>query len=648
MANRRWTIWVSLIGLLLLLGLIVPVLAQENPACPVLVEMALAQVGNNCGGLGRNIACYGYNRVDATFAAGFDPQIFAQPADQTSLADFQTIRTAPLDVALNQWGIAVLNVQANVPDTLPGQAVTMLLFGDSEIENAIEMPANPADRITVITQADVTLFSGPGTTTDPISTTGTGTVLDASARSVDGLWIKVQFSSGSAWLERGAVNDNPRIDALPVADSTGTLSPMQAFYLRNTPGQDLECGQMPSVLAIQSPQGIAVDLTVNGAHIRLGSLVALQIVDNDTLQLTTLEGHAELEPDTSNATSVPAGMTASRCLESPASLGTDQAANDQTVGANCSWEERATTPEEIAEFEVIHSTLEQLGLNQETGGTPVVADECPVGSTIVHTVSRGENLFRIGLRYRTGMGAIMAANGLADPNTIYVGQRLTIPCGVNTGLPAAPPVIPTPVPGVTTPPVAGLCGGFRATSPLDGLSYGTETFYWDSAPGAQAYQVNIYNYDEAGGARVGTFFADAGATNLTADLSIESIGYGFEFGWEVAALVDGQVVCSSGPFRVPRAAAPAPPQQTVNFSASWVCGPSVGELTVDYSNIPSSETSVQIIFTDSMAGPGQGGTYAVPPYSGSKSYTGVFTVSNGKVIAFPSGVTVNLPGSMGC
>ncbi|MBC8248596.1 MAG: LysM peptidoglycan-binding domain-containing protein [Anaerolineales bacterium] len=44
----------------------------------------------------------------------------------------------------------------------------------------------------------------------------------------------------------------------------------------------------------------------------------------------------------------------------------------------------------------------------------------------IHVVQRGENLYRISLRYGTTVQAIMAANGLTNYN-IYVGQRLRIP-----------------------------------------------------------------------------------------------------------------------------------------------------------------------------------------------------------------------------
>ncbi len=45
----------------------------------------------------------------------------------------------------------------------------------------------------------------------------------------------------------------------------------------------------------------------------------------------------------------------------------------------------------------------------------------------VHVVQPGENLFRIALRYGVSLSALAAANGITDPNCIYAGQRLIIP-----------------------------------------------------------------------------------------------------------------------------------------------------------------------------------------------------------------------------
>jgi LysM repeat protein len=47
----------------------------------------------------------------------------------------------------------------------------------------------------------------------------------------------------------------------------------------------------------------------------------------------------------------------------------------------------------------------------------------------VHVVQRGQTLHSIALRYGTTAAALASANGLRNPNFIYVGQRLTIPGG---------------------------------------------------------------------------------------------------------------------------------------------------------------------------------------------------------------------------
>jgi LysM repeat protein len=45
----------------------------------------------------------------------------------------------------------------------------------------------------------------------------------------------------------------------------------------------------------------------------------------------------------------------------------------------------------------------------------------------IHVVQRGENLYRIALKYGVTYQTLAAANGIANPNHVYVGQRLVIP-----------------------------------------------------------------------------------------------------------------------------------------------------------------------------------------------------------------------------
>ena len=73
---------------------------------------------------------------------------------------------------------------------------------------------------------------------------------------------------------------------------------------------------------------------------------------------------------------------------------------------------------------------------------------------VVHVVRPGENLFRLSLRYNVSIAAIVQANGIANPNLIYVGQQLIIPTGGVTPVPptAVPPTVPPGQPTATPQP----------------------------------------------------------------------------------------------------------------------------------------------------------------------------------------------------
>lgn len=59
------------------------------------------------------------------------------------------------------------------------------------------------------------------------------------------------------------------------------------------------------------------------------------------------------------------------------------------------------------------------------------------GAGSTYTVRPGDTLSAIAARYGTTVSALVAANGLANANTIYVGQRLVIPGGGGGGQPGS-------------------------------------------------------------------------------------------------------------------------------------------------------------------------------------------------------------------
>ncbi|RMF81289.1 MAG: LysM peptidoglycan-binding domain-containing protein [Chloroflexi bacterium] len=82
----------------------------------------------------------------------------------------------------------------------------------------------------------------------------------------------------------------------------------------------------------------------------------------------------------------------------------------------------------------------------------VLATMLLLGATVlaqnntVYVVQRGDNLFRISLRFNTSMSAIAAANNISNINLIFAGQRLVIPgtSGGQQPAPAPPPQNPPP------------------------------------------------------------------------------------------------------------------------------------------------------------------------------------------------------------
>lgn len=131
----RWkTGLITSMTLLIIAG---SVLAQ-TASCPELVRTALAVASEACEGIGRNQVCYGNIQLEGEPKAGIEEFVLEAPGDMVDAASLQTLRLSALDEDADMWGIALMNLQANIPATLPGQNVTFLLFGDVEITDAME------------------------------------------------------------------------------------------------------------------------------------------------------------------------------------------------------------------------------------------------------------------------------------------------------------------------------------------------------------------------------------------------------------------------------------------------------------------------------------------------------------------------------
>lgn len=109
----------------------------------------------------------------------------------------------------------------------------------------------------------------------------------------------------------------------------------------------------------------------------------------------------------------------------------------------------------------------------------------PPCSSTIYSVQPGDDLFRIGLRFGVGYYTLAYYNGLRNPNWIFAGMRLLIPCSNRY----SPGPYPTPI--YTTPPTTPVPGSAQvvmrnlAFSPSTMTIRVGQTVVWrndDSAP----------------------------------------------------------------------------------------------------------------------------------------------------------------------
>lgn len=458
--------------------------------CSALAQEALNQSAQNCGDLGVNAACYGYNRVSVLFNSDLSEDLFSKPADRADVAQLQTIETSAYNLNSEFWGVAVMKLQANIPNTLPGQSVTFILMGETEVVDAapadsLVLPSTVTVAVQPLTRSNIR--SRPTTRANVVAIVDSGQALEADAVDESGLWVRVTADGIPGWISSLAVGD-PDVSTLPVITGE-SFAPMQAFYLKTKFGKP-ECDEAPSTLLVQGPKNIAIDLRVNGADITISSSVLIRTTDENTLELIVLDGKAVV----SNLT-IPAGYKSIVPLNAN---GDDPATIEPLALVSGKWQAcQPLTEEERATLQT-YSTIPASLLSYAITVPEQADGNCPQQGQITTNAQTQNNT---------------QTNRNVD------------------------------------------CSNFRPTSPLSGASFGLNTFYWDPAPGATSYRVKLYNIN---GAYAGAAETSGSGTSLSLDTSIAAGGYSFT--WEVEALVNGQVACTSSSVTMSLGAPQPPPQ----------------------------------------------------------------------------------------
>jgi hypothetical protein len=261
-------------------------------ACDTLISQALERSANVCAGLGRNEACLGYPTVSAVLAN--PAAVFEARGDIAAVTDFETLITRPIDPDTGDWGIVMMDIQADLPENTDG-SVRLLLFGGAELEPATDMVVDnrPTCAVTNDSPNNLNLRTGPNTVYPAVDVFDQGDTLSAYGRNTRGDWLL----SNRGWVYAPLTTPGCDIEneLPPITNASEQyVAPMQAFTLRMD--ETAQCNAAPTGMMVQTPAGQTANLMVNNVELRIGSTAFIRLEDgNRTLTVANLEGNVKVK-----------------------------------------------------------------------------------------------------------------------------------------------------------------------------------------------------------------------------------------------------------------------------------------------------------------------------------------------------------------
>ena len=289
----------KILGLtVLLVAMVIPLstthtILSEGYSCPEMVTQAMTATTEVCDGAGRNQACYGHVQLAAEPQVGVSHFVFSQSGDVANVFDIQSLRLSAMNADAGVWGVALMRLQASLPEAAPKKNITLLMFGEVEIENAVE--STPLADVTVRSSQTINVRLLPSSEATIVTTAAPQTALLATGRNGDSSWLRVKVADGRAgWVYAPLVSSTDDLETLSVVEPASIYySPMQAFYFQSGV-DDAACPEAPnSGVLIQTPEGVGkVTFLINEVDIQLGSTVFFEAQTGGEMTVSVVEGSA--------------------------------------------------------------------------------------------------------------------------------------------------------------------------------------------------------------------------------------------------------------------------------------------------------------------------------------------------------------------
>ena len=361
---------------------------------------------------------------------------------------------------------------------------------------------------TVVNTDGLNVRSGPGIQHPVVRGLARGAQIGLVGRSADGAWVQLQ-ASGPEWVDARFVQPFNSYDLmnLPVTgggppDPGGEAAPAPPAAsgvwatVVNTNRLNVRSGPSVQFRATRGltfgQQVVLVGRNANGTWVQLQTSGGLQEWVNanyvrafDNYNILNLPVTSNTTPDTppASATAITAVVVNANRLNVRSGPGENfgvvrQVPGGQSVvlvgrNANGTWVQLQAAGQEWVFSRLVqpqaNENLMSLPVTSNTYGTPSTG---PTTGVRIHTVQAGETLSSIARRYGTTVQVLVALNGLANPNHVYVGQRLNVGGAASSPPSQAPSVrYHTVRQGETLASIARAYGtSWQALAALNGIS----------------------------------------------------------------------------------------------------------------------------------------------------------------------------------
>lgn len=379
MFARHHILLVLVLSIVAIFSVVFVANAQQPKTCPMIVADSLTALGTNCASLERNTTCYGHETVQHT--AFTTPQTYDVPGTRIGLPLTETIQTGPFNLASEKWGLNVMSVNANLPYAIQPKRLVYIQFGGVEVENGVpadEAVSLPENGVSVTTASQTNLLTWPspsilGHASDVITSVPAGAAISLDAINPAGDFVRAVFQNQVGWMSKSAIDARADLSTL-VTIGPDSMTPMQSFYFR-TGVSGTPCVDAPSLLYVQGPNNVPVDIQVFQKNVRIESTVIFRsLPPGDTLgtqlEIIVLSGLGILNPDTPSQIIVPPGFksTIPLCADFQ-SLGTEGDSDEKAVCGEWS------SPVPLTQDELDSECHPFEGLPDNTGNYPIT---CPI------------------------------------------------------------------------------------------------------------------------------------------------------------------------------------------------------------------------------------------------------------------------------